>query len=179
MCLFYVMNFLPQNDIVRTLLGARARLSAGFYLALQDVHLVEDVFQEVMVKALAQTDLFTNEAQLLSWAKAVGRNAGLNMVRKSSRVSVGLPDTLLDLIEQESEADADSGREEALAHCVKRLPAAARELLELRYYHSLPCKEVAARMGSGLDATYQKLSRLHLTLRECVERQLSSPPQTT
>ncbi len=173
------MTFLPQNDIVRTLLGARARLSAGFYLVLRDVHLVEDVFQEVMVKALAQTDLFTNEAQLLSWARAVGRNAGLNLVRKLSRVSVGLPDELLDLMEQETEADAGSGREEALAHCVKRLPPAARELLDLRYFHSLPCKEVAARTGTGLDAVYQKLSRLHFSLRECVERQLSTPTQST
>ena len=174
-CLITTMSFLPQNDIVRTLLGARARLSAGFYLVLRDVHLVEDVFQEVMVKALAQTDLFINEAQLLSWARAVGRNAGLNLVRKLSRVRVGLPNELLDLLEQEAEAEAGSGREEALAHCVERLPAAARELLDLRYFHSLPCNEVAARTGIGVDAVYQKLSRLHLSLRTCVERQLLTP----
>ena len=173
------MSFLPQNDIVRTLLGARARLSAGFYLVLRDVHLVEDVFQEVMVKALAQTDLFNNEAQLLSWAKAVGRNAGLNLVRKLSRMSVGLPNELLDLLEHEAEAEAGSEREEALAHCVGQLPAAAWELLDLRYFHSLPCQEVAERTGASVDAVYQQLSRLHLALRECVERQLFTPTQPT
>ena len=139
------MSSLPQSEIIRTLLGARARLSAGFFLVLRDVHLAEDVFQDVMVKALGQQDLFTNEAQLLSWARAVGRNAGLNMLRKSGRISVGLPESLLETLAQESEAAASSGREEALAQCLESLPAAARELLELRYFNSLSCGDVAAR----------------------------------
>ena len=173
MSCLYTMDFLPQDDIIRTLLGARGRLNAGFYVVLHDVHAAEDVFQEVMVKALAQVDLFTNEAQLLSWARAVGRNAGLNLMRKLSRVSVGLPAVLLDVMEQESEADACRGREEALAQCLEKLPPAARELLELRYFHALPCKEVALRTGFGVEAVYQKLSRLHRTLRDCVDRTLN------
>ena len=167
------MSSLPQSEVIRTLLGARARLSAGFFLVLRDAHLAEDVFQEVMVKALDEGGLFTNEAQLLSWARAVGRNAGLNMLRKSGRISVGLPESLLERLAQESEAEAGSGREEALAQCVESLPAAARELLELRYFNSLSCGDVAALTGSGLEAVYQKLSRLHRTLRDCVERRLT------
>jgi len=164
---------LPQDQIIRTLLGARARLSAGFFLVLRDAHLAEDVFQEVMVKALGHQDFFTNEAQLLSWARAVGRNAGLNLLRKSGRISVGLPESLFEMLAQETEADAGNGREEALATCLASLPVASRELLELRYFHSLSCADVATRTGSGLEAVYQKLSRLHRTLRDCVERRLT------
>ncbi len=168
------MSSLPQSEVIRTLLGGRARLSAGFFLVLRDAHLAEDVFQEVMVKALEQPDFFTNEAQLLSWARAVGRNAGLNLLRKFGRISVGLPESLLETLAQESEAEVGSGREEALAKCLEGLPAAAREVLELRYFHCLSCGEVAARTGSGLEAVYQKLSRLHRTLRDCVERRLTT-----
>lgn len=164
---------LSQNEIIRTLLGARGRLSAGFFLVLRDVHLAEDVFQDVMVKALGQQDLFTNEAGLLSWARVVGRNAGLNLLRKSGRISVGLPESLLETLAQESEVEVGAGREEALAECLEILPAAARKLLELRYFHRMSCGEVAARTGSGLDAIYQRLSRLHRTLRDCVDRRLT------
>ena len=87
------MSSIPQSEVIRTLLRVRARLSAGFCLVLRDAHLAEDIFQEVMVKALGQQELFTNEAQLLSWARAVGRNAGLNLLRKSGRISVGLPES--------------------------------------------------------------------------------------
>ena len=165
---------LPQNEIIRTLLGARARLSAGFFLVLRDAHLAEDVFQEVMVKALEQPDLFTNEAQLLSWARAVGRNAGLNLFRKSGRISVGLPDSLLETLEQENETEGGSAREAALRGCLDGLPAQSRELLELRYFHGLSCAEVAARAGLALDAIYQRLSRLHRALRRCVEERLAT-----
>lgn len=66
------MSSLPQSEVIRTPLGVRSRLSTGFFSVLRDAHLAEDVFQEVMVKALGQQDLFTNEAELLSWARAVG-----------------------------------------------------------------------------------------------------------
>lgn len=168
------MPSLPQNEIIRTLLGARARLSAGFFLVLRDAHLAEDVFQEVMVKALAQPDLFTNEAQLLSWARAVGRNAGLNLLRKSGRISVGLPESLLETLEHESEAESGSEREAALRDCLDALPEQSRELLDLRYFHGLSCADVAARTGSALDAIYQRLSRLHRALRRCVEERLAT-----
>jgi RNA polymerase sigma-70 factor (ECF subfamily) len=164
---------LSQNEIVRPLLRARARLSAGFFLVLRDVHLAEDVFQEVMVKALDEGELFTNEAHLLSWARAVGRNAGLNLLRKSGRVSVGLPESLLNTLEQESEAEGSSAREAALRDCLDGLPAQSRELLELRYFHGLSCAEVAARAGPARDVIYQRLSRLHRVLRSCVESRLA------
>ena len=167
------MSSLPQSEIIRTLLGARARLSAGFFLVLRDAHLAEDVFQEVMVKAMDEGGLFTNEAQLLSWSRAVGRNAGLNLLRKSGRISVGLPESLLETLAQESEAEGGSAREAALRGCLEGLPAQSRELLELRYFHGLSCAEVAARADSALDAIYQRLSRLHRVLRRCVEARLA------
>ena len=100
---------LPQDEIIRMLLGARARLSAGFFLVLRDAHFAEDVFQEVIVKALGHQDLFANEAQLLSWARAVGRNAGLILLRKSGRINVGLPEALVERWAQESETEASIG----------------------------------------------------------------------
>ncbi len=165
---------LPQNEVIRSLLGARARLSAGYFLVLRDAHLAEDVFQEVMVKALGQPDLFTSEAQLLSWARAVGRNAGLNLLRKSAPLSVGLPESLLRTMEEESEAEDGNAREAALRACLDALPAQSRELLKLRYFQGLSCAEVAARVDAALDTTYQRLSRLHRALRRCVETKLGA-----
>jgi DNA-directed RNA polymerase specialized sigma24 family protein len=45
-------------------------------------------------------------------------------------------------------------------------------VLELRYADGLGCAEVAAAVGVGLDAIYKRLSRLHATLRQCVEGKL-------
>ncbi len=166
---------LVQDDIIRTLLAARARLSAGFIVVLRDSHLAEDVFQEVMVKALAPSAVFASEAQLLSWARAVGRNSSLNQLRKHERVQVGLPESLLDTLEREWEQEraAATPREEALKACLEGLPEKSLQLLNLRYFHGLSCQDTAARLSLGLEAVYQRLSRLHRALRECVDRRLA------
>jgi DNA-directed RNA polymerase specialized sigma24 family protein len=52
------------------------------------------------------------------------------------------------------------------------VPAESRRVLELRYADGLGCAEVAAAVGVGLDAVYKRLSRLHTTLRQCVEGKL-------
>ena len=60
----------------------------------------------------------------------------------------------------------------ALRDCLDQIPAASRRLLELRYFEGRSCNEVAAEVGAGLDAVYQRLSRLHRQLRACVEQRL-------
>jgi DNA-directed RNA polymerase specialized sigma24 family protein len=55
------------------------------------------------------------------------------------------------------------------------VPAESRRVLELRYADGLGCAEVAAAVGVGLDAIYKRLSRLHATLRQCVEGKLIEP----
>ncbi len=168
------MNVLSQDDLIRTLLAQRARLSAGVWLVVRDVHLAEDVFQEVMVKALENQRLFTNEAQLLSWCRVTARNTALNLLRKRNRETTTLSGTVMELLEQEWEAEgaAPAARIEALQECLEALPASSRVLLDLRYFQGRSCTEVGKALGMGLDAAYQRLARLHRALRECVERKL-------
>ena len=64
-------------------------------------------------------------------------------------------------------------RADALEDCLGEVPEQARLLLRLRYTDGLACGEVAARLGLNLDAVYKRLSRLHLTLRQCVEGKLA------
>lgn len=62
---------------------------------------------------------------------------------------------------------------EALQECLDRVPAQSRRLLELRYFEGRPCQEVADMLGAGVEAIYQRLSRLHRQLKQCVEQRLS------
>jgi DNA-directed RNA polymerase specialized sigma24 family protein len=53
------------------------------------------------------------------------------------------------------------------------VPANSRRLLELRYFDGRPCQEVAEMLGAGVEAIYQRLSRLHRQLKQCVDQRLS------
>jgi RNA polymerase sigma-70 factor (ECF subfamily) len=167
------MASLPQDELIRTLLAQRARISAGVWLVVRDVHLAEDVFQDVMVKALAG-ESFTNEAHLLSWCRVTARNVALNLMRKRGREVTTLSGDIMELLEGELQAQggATAARIEALQECVEALPADSRALVDARYFEGRSCAEVAATFKMGLDAAYQRLSRLHRVLRECMEGKL-------
>jgi DNA-directed RNA polymerase specialized sigma24 family protein len=45
-------------------------------------------------------------------------------------------------------------------------------LLELRYFDGRSCQEVAEILGAGVEAIYQRLSRLHRQLKECVDQRV-------
>jgi RNA polymerase sigma-70 factor, ECF subfamily len=166
------MNFLDSNQIVSTLFAHRGRLSAAIWLIVRDVHLAEDVFQEVAIKATSQPDQFKNASHLLSWSHVCARNAALNLLRKLKTHQLSFDESILEELESEwaNEGSIVDQRIDALQECLGALPQESRDALTLRYAEGRTCQEVATRLGLTLDAAYQRLSRLHLALRQCVER---------
>ena len=59
---------MTENEIVTLLLQERMRLSAYAWSNVRDTHVVEDVIQEVIVKALTNKAKIKNEGHLQAWA---------------------------------------------------------------------------------------------------------------
>ena len=157
---------LSHNEIMRVLFAARPRLGAAAFVIARDAQAAEDIFQNVALKALTKAVTFEHEGALLSWATVSARHEALDWLRRRKPEVPVLDNVVLDLLDAESAAaaPADTGRVGALRDC--------RRLLELRYFEGRSCTEVAAEVGAGLDAVYQRLSRLHRQLRACVEQRL-------
>jgi RNA polymerase sigma-70 factor (ECF subfamily) len=169
-----MVKTLGQDEIIRAMLRQRPRISAGLWLLLKDAHLAEDIFQEVMVKALEGRSLFANEAQLMAWVKITGRNQALNLLKKRSRESCLLDVELWEKVESHLQSGAmATARHEALLDCVEGLPEKSRKLLDLRYYEGRSGDEVARSLRMRPDAVYQALARLHRALHECVKLKLA------
>lgn len=167
---------LSEPQILQSLMQARTRLSAAAWLVVRDTHAAEDIFQNVALKAMTGQAQFQSEAALLSWAFITARREGIDWLRRHQRESVGLEAEVLELLDREwqTSAPASSARLDALADCLTSAPEAARQMLRLRYFEGHDCETVAARMGLGLDAVYKRLSRLHESLRECVQSKLAA-----
>lgn len=166
---------LSQEEIIRTLLASRTQVLAAAWLVVRDAHVAEDLFQTTMVKAIGGGTLFEREAALISWAMVTARHQALNWVRDRRSQALVLDAAVLDLLEADwVRAGASRDRVDALQKCLAELPADARRLLELRYYDECTCGQVAATLRLSLDAVYQRLSRLHRSLRSCIERRLAS-----
>jgi len=172
---------LSQEDVVRTLLAARTRISASAWMVVRDVQASEDIFQNLSVKALSGGTRFELEAQLISWAHITARHEALNWVRSRKGRALVLDETVLDLVASEGEGEGadrkEGGRVEALRECLSTLPSGSREILDLRYSEERSCEEISRVLRIGLEAVYQRLSRLHRAIKHCTERRLMGEGQ--
>ena len=172
---------LSEPEILQALMKWRTRLSAGAWVVVRDTHAAEDIFQNVALKAITREVSFESEGALLSWAFITARREGLDWLRRHRREALGLGEDILGLLEQEWQAASpqpSSARIDALRECLAAAPQSARQLLRLRYFEGYSCEEVAGHLGIGLNAIYKRLSRLHESLRQCVEGKLSQVRET-
>jgi RNA polymerase sigma-70 factor (ECF subfamily) len=168
---------LSESVILQTLMNWRTRVAASAWVVVRDAHAAEDIFQNVALKAMTRDVQFESEASLLSWAFITARREVIDWLRRHRREIDCIDPEIADLLESEWQSRATQqvgGRLEALRACLERAPEPSRRLLRLRYFEGQSCEQVAERMGIGLNAVYKRLSRLHGTLRECIEGKLLS-----
>lgn len=173
---------MPLNDttVVSTIMQWRRKLTAAAWLVTHDTHAADDIFQTVVLKAISSGSSFDAEAAVVSWAFVTCRHAAIDWLRRRKRETIGLENGLqggiLEMLHTEWTAGVSQAdrRSDALEECLEDVPDEARTLVRLRYVDGLSCGDVAARLGIGLDAVYKRLSRLHLSLRQCVEGKLAT-----
>ncbi len=153
----------------------RTRLSGAAWVVVRDAHAAEDIFQNVALKAMTREVSFDNEAALMSWSLITARREGIDWRRRHQRESLGLDVEILDLLDREWQAAPShpvGAKFEALQDCLEAVPDSSRRLLRLRYFDGYSCEEVAEQMGIGLNAIYKRASRLHESLKECIDGKL-------
>jgi len=166
---------ISEQDILRTLMKSRDRISAAAWVVVRDAHAAEDIFQNVALKALTKEVSFESEGAVLSWVFITARREGIDWLRRHGRESTGLEPEILELLEQEwlsEPARSGEARMDALRTCLKTLPEKSSLLLRLRYFEGNSCGEIAKKLGTGLNVVYKRLSRLHQGLKECIELRL-------
>ncbi len=159
----------------------RTRISAAVWLNLRDVHAAEDIFQNVVLKAMTRDVVFDTESALLSWAFISAKREAIDWVRRNRVEKRFLSELASESIHHDwlVESESETGpRTDALQSCLERTPEESRLLLRLRYFEGQSCGEVADRMGIGLQAVYKRLSRLHHSLRQCMETSLQQVEST-
>ncbi len=178
---YTVKMTISEQDILQTLMKSRDRIAAAAWVVVRDAHAAEDIFQNVALKALTKEISFEAEGAVLSWAFITARREGIDWLRRHRKELTGLDSEILELLRQEwlsESADCGEQRMEALRACLKTLPAKSSRLLRLRYFEGDNCGEVAKKLGTGLNAVYKRLSRLHQGLKECIELRLNESEVT-
>lgn len=138
----------------------------------------EDILQQTKLLLWKHFEDFQAGTHFLAWARKIAFHQILTHRRQKKREYLPLDEAALealgaavsDLAEEEI-----SPRQEALRHCLARLPGEHRQLVHLRYFDELEIDQIAERISRTEGAVYRALSRIRMTLLECVHRQLGHP----
>lgn len=166
---------IDQESLVILLLRERAKLLAYIRGIVRDVHLAEDVLQEVALLALRKRGEIRNGRHFLGWMRLTSRHYALKALRRRHRQPL-VEGALLDqLDEQWGEHDVSPSADvlEALRHCLDKLSPEARHLIELRYAEGISGRRLAEILDRTLNTVYVTLSRIHRSLDDCIRRRLA------
>ena len=160
-----------QAEFVRLLTQHSSRLF-GFVLALcVNRSDADDIFQNTSVVLWEKFDTYEPGTNFLAWACRIAYFEALYDRRKTSRVK-----TLSDAAWQALASDAlattadPQDHQETLAECLAQLKPADRELLRQKYFSQQSVAEIAAGCAKSIHSIYRALSRIHDTLRHCMQR---------
>ena len=140
-----------QPDLLRR---CRARLA--------NVHDAEDAVQETVLRAYRSLNGFKGEASFRTWLFTIADNQCNTLARQ--RMRYVLSDHLRELITitgegRQTEGATNEEVSELVRETLSALPAAAREVLVLRFFRELSIEEIAGTLGIGLSAAKMRLYR--------------------
>lgn len=147
-----------QSQCLELLLERYGRRIQHFVTGiLRDVHLAQDVTQEVFEKLLGKSHLYELGTNFRAWLFEIARNQALSVLRRRRRAPRALstlgidPDDGNEMLAQ-VEAQADRSIEErelmaALDAAIAELPPAAREVFELCVRNGSTYQAAADRLG--------------------------------
>lgn len=164
---------LQKDQILQTLLHYRTVLVRSGLIIIRDFHASEDIYQNLVIKALNANLDFEGTPRLLAWCRTVIRSESIEWLKKHDRELTLDDSQLLDLLDTEYFDELKESRNlnvwsEMLDDCMRKLSSDSRRLLNLRYDGNRNCSEVARVMEISLESVYKRLSRIHHILKDCV-----------
>lgn len=135
----------------------------------------EDIFQETGVTLWEKFSEYKSGTDFTAWGCRIAWYKMLSNSKLKKRWCIA-DDNLHETILSETIKMTDllELQHEALQHCVQKLSLKDRNLLVQRYQEEQSVKQIASFFKRSCDAIYKALQRIHNTLYDCVNREISS-----
>jgi RNA polymerase sigma-70 factor, ECF subfamily len=147
-----------------------ARMVHGVLLGRVPPSAVEDLVQDVFLRAMPRISSLREADHFGGWLATIARNRAADFFRQSKSGNVPLEDSA----EAEQESKGGSSSDQAEAHAIlaaiRALPEAYREPLILRLVEGMTGPEIAARTGLTHGSVRVNLHRGMQQLRQILDR---------
>jgi RNA polymerase sigma-70 factor (ECF subfamily) len=173
----------------RLVLMFQGRVRAFFAVRLSDPSMVDDLSQDVFLRAFERLHSFDTSRPFYPWLKGIANNILRNEFRKTRPFrlqDVADPNELTSTLEKAALEQADLLDRDApeadiflaLRECLDRLKGTSAQMVQDRYYRRLPLEAISKRIGKSVKAVSVSLVRIRRTLRECIENKLTRRAQS-
>ena len=164
-----------HEAFVRLLNESHRRLLGYLRSLLGNRHDAEDVLQRASMTMWRRFETFVPGTDFMAWASTVAFYEAKNFQRVTARSRLRFDDELLNTLAAERLDDLRhlDERFDALEHCVGKLEAANRKLVEAVYGEDADIVVLAAQIGRAPQTLYNRLNVIRRALADCVERRLA------
>lgn len=172
---------MDHRRFLKHFLEEQGVLKAYLISATSDLHVADDLLQEVSSALWESFSDYDESRPFRPWALGVARNMVLRWRRQQGRLRSVLSDEMVRLLADvaDSEGEGADLRRAHLRGCLENLGDHLREVLRLRYLEGTAIPELAHRVRKTVAAVEMILVRGRRALRECVERKLHEAGETT
>ncbi|MBI4566509.1 MAG: sigma-70 family RNA polymerase sigma factor [Planctomycetes bacterium] len=171
-------------DLVKLLLEHRDGLF-GFILALtRDREAAEEVFQEVSLAVVEESNRRTHVAQFLPWVHEIARRRVAEHFRKNARRNaIERRESLDDVVGQAFEENvtdvhAHLRRQDYLDQCTEEPPHMQRQMIRKRYRDRASIKKIAEAFDWTKEAVKVSLWNARRRLAACIDEKMRLPRET-
>lgn len=153
------------NDVLRTA-----------YMYVKDVHVAEDIFQDVFIKVYKNISAFEGNSSIKTWIIRITINTCKDYLKSAyKRKVVPMMDFRKNEITSEQEYDAVEKRD--TNHLIKEsvlfLPAKYRDVVLCVYFNEMTIAETAKALNIAEGTAKSRLSRARQKLKDILEGRIS------
>ena len=159
-------------DWIAELTANRHWLARVVYARIGDQEAVEDVLQELALAASAWPHALDGSESINRWLYSVAVRQALMVRRTQSRASSKMSRYAAVLAVKEHTSDDPlnaliaSENAERVHDALKELPPRQQEVLLLKYFENLSCRDIAVKFGIAESTTRRHLVNARARLRE-------------
>jgi RNA polymerase sigma-70 factor (ECF subfamily) len=164
------------TDFLKLLTAHERALSLYVHSLVPRDSAAEDILQQTKLLLWKHFDDFEMGTNFLAWARKTAFHQILTHRRQKKREHLPLDEVSLEALGASVSELAGEipQRHDALRHCLAKLPTEHRQLIMLRYFEDLEVEQVAERVKRTEAAVYRALSRVRMSLMECVQQQIAA-----
>jgi len=169
-----------RERLTRHWLAAEPAVRAYVAAAVRSFQDREDLVQQIALTVARRFEEFDPNRPFLGWVLWLAKSRITDYYRSQGRQRVMLTAGILDqLAETLVQRQATiSPQRVALDHCLEKLPARSRHLIQLRYVDGLNITQVANAIRSTPGSVRVTLFRIRDALADCIRRRLASEGAT-